>query len=88
MQHVHTEDKLYVTVISERSGIRDDERTTAQCPQGYLLVGCKVQGAISDGLRIPDDGTQSCEAFNGVGGDGVIVSHTVHLFQTRNVTDL
>ena len=81
-------DDLYKTVISEKSGAEDDELTTAQCPDGYLLVGCEVQGAISDGLKIPDDVTQRCIAYNGNGGDGVIVSHTVHLFQTRNVTDL
>ena len=65
-------DDLYKTVISEKSGAEDDEFTTAQCPDGYLLVGCEVQGAFSDGLKIPDDETQRCLAYNGNRGAGVI----------------
>ena len=85
MQHVHTEDKLYVTVISERSGTRDDEKTTARCPQGYLLAGCEIHGSAPDGLKIADDEPHGCVAYNGHrrDADGVIVSHRVDLFQAR-----
>ena len=79
---------LYKTVISEKSGTKDDEFTTAQCPEGYLLVGCEVQGAFSDGLRVPDDETQRCLAYNGNRGAGVIVSHRVDLFQNLYDTEL
>ena len=64
---------LYKTVISEKSGADDDEYTTAKCPDGYLLVGCEIHGYAPDGLRIPDDGTQSCVAYNGFRGNGVEV---------------
>ena len=66
-------DDLYITVISEISGAVDDEYTTAQCPDGYLLVGCEIHGYAPDGLRIPSDGTQSCVAYNGIRGTGVEV---------------
>ena len=73
MHNINTEDESNLTVISERSGTDDDEFTTAQCPDGYLLVGCEIHGNATDGLRIPDNGTQSCVAYNGIRGTGVEV---------------
>ena len=85
VQHIHTADKLYVTVISERSGIGDDDKTKVRCPDGYLLVGCKIlQGSYVDGLQVLRDETEYCVAKNGYKGDGVIVSYTVYLNSRLN----
>ena len=80
VQYIHTEDQLYVTVISERSGTGDDDRTKVRCPDGFLLVGCEItDGSHIDGLQVlSSDEIEYCVAKNGYKGDGVIVSYNLH----------
>ena len=73
--YIHTADGQYKIVTSERSGTEDGDIVEAACSDGYLLVRCRNRGSAKfDGLRTPIDGSHSCLAKNGFGGDGVIVS--------------
>ena len=52
------------TVISPLSEARDGAKTTAMCPAGYTMIGCKLADGstytISDGLYFDGGG---CAAF-------------------------
>ena len=52
------------TVISPISAAKDDAKTTALCPDGYTMIGCKLADdstyTISDGLYFDGGG---CAAF-------------------------
>ena len=52
------------TVISPLSGASDGAKTTAMCPDGYTMIGCKLAddstSSISDGLYFDGGG---CAAF-------------------------
>ena len=52
------------TVISPISAAVDDTKTTAMCPAGYTMIGCKLADGstytISDGLYFDGGG---CAAF-------------------------
>ena len=51
-------------VISPISAAEDDAKTTAMCPDGYTMIGCKLADdstySISDGLYFDGGG---CAAF-------------------------
>ena len=52
------------TVISPPSGTGDDQHTTANCPDGYLMIGCSLAPGssfeFSDGLMYEGNG---CRAY-------------------------
>ena len=53
------------TVISPISAAENDAKTTAECPAGYTMIGCKLADGstytISDGLHFV--GRRGCAAF-------------------------
>ena len=51
------------TVISPPSEARDDKKTRATCPEGYIMVDCRLHEtsySIADGLLLEDN---SCVAW-------------------------